>query len=140
MPRDSRLQGVTLVELMVAITIALALVAVMLSVTQSTLRLWQRAQAVFTSDTEAKLVLDMLERDLHAAVYRDNGATWLAVDVISASATLTNHGWRTVGIIKPAASESLRLDPPPIGSIPASVAETRFGLSGAWLRFITTNV
>jgi hypothetical protein len=138
--RDLRTQGVTLVELMVAIAIALALVAAMLSVTQGTLKLWHRAQATFTSDTEAKLVLDALERDLHAAIYRDNGATWLAVDVISAAETLTNHGWRTTGTIKPSNSESLRLDPPPIGSIPSSVADARFGLSGAWFRFITTNV
>lgn len=138
--RHSRMQGVTLVELMVAITIALALVAVMLSVTQGTLKLWNRAQTVFTSDTEAKLVLDALERDLHAAIYRDNGATWLAVDVISTPETLTNHGWRATGTIKPLDSESLRLDPPPVGSIPSNVADARFGLSGAWIRLITTNL
>ena len=127
-------------ELIVAITIALLLVAVMLSVTQSTLKLWHRAQSVFTSDIEAKLVLDAVERDLHAAIFRDNGSAWLAVDVIAAPETLTNHGWRTSGTIKPSTSESLRLDPPPVGGRPPSVADTRFGLSGAWLRFITTNI
>src|SRR5687767_1394125 len=111
-------RGVTLVELLVAVTITLALAALLLSVTHGTLKLWHRAQDAFTTDTEAKLVLDTLERDLQAALFRENGATWLAVDVISAPSLLTSHGWRTAGTIKPSTSASLNLFPPALGGVP----------------------
>jgi prepilin-type N-terminal cleavage/methylation domain-containing protein len=132
--------GVTLIELLVAMTITLVLAGLLLSVTGGTLNLWKGAQNAFTTDTEAKLVLDTLERDLHAALFRANGATWLAVDVISTPALLSSHGWRTTGIIKPSTSESLNVLPPDIASVPSTIADGRFGLSGAWLRFLTTNV
>jgi hypothetical protein len=104
------------------------------------LRLWKGAQDAFTTDTEAKLVLDTLERDLQAALFRANSATWLAVDVISTPASLSNHGWRTTGTTKPSTSESLNVLPPDVGGVAATIADARFGLSGAWLRFLTTNV
>lgn len=133
-------RGVTLIELLVAMTITLVLAGLLLSVTGGTLKLWKGAQDAFTIDTEAKLVLDTLERDLHAALFRANGATWLAVDVISTPALLSNHGWRTMGIIKPFTTESFNVLPPNVAGVPPTIADARFGLSGAWLRFLTTNV
>lgn len=136
--RPSR--GVTLIELMIALAITLGLTAVMLSVTTGTLNVWHRAQDAFTTDTEAKLVLDLLDRDLKAALYRSTGDTWLAVDVLTTPDLLSNHGWRTTGIIKPATGESQNLLPPPVNGVSSSVADSRFALSGAWLRFLTSNV
>jgi prepilin-type N-terminal cleavage/methylation domain-containing protein len=133
-------RGVTLVELLVAMTITLVLAGLLLSVTGGTLKLWKGAQDAFTTDTEAKLVLDTLERDLQAALFRENSATWLAVDVISNPAALSNHGWRTTGVTKPSTSESLNVLPPDLAGVAATIADARFGLSGAWLRFLTTNV
>jgi prepilin-type N-terminal cleavage/methylation domain-containing protein len=133
-------RGVTLIELMVALTITLTLAALLVAVTDSTLRLWRRAQDTFTIDTEAKLVLDTLQRDLHTALFRADGATWFAVDVISTPSLLTTHGWRTTGTLKPATIESLNLLPVASDGKPPQIADARFGLSGAWVRLIAVNL
>ena len=132
--------GVTLIELMVAVTITLGLAALVLTVTNGTLSLWHRAQDAFTTDTQAKLVLDFLQRDFDAALFRDDGGTWLAVDVNTARAPLANHGWRIAGVTKPQTAISLDLLPVAEDGGVLPVAAARFGVGGAWLRFMTTNV
>jgi type II secretory pathway pseudopilin PulG len=140
-PKSGRSQAAfTLLELLVAVTITLVLAGLMLAVVTGTLALWTRTQDNFSTSAQAGLVLDMVGRDLQAAVFRRDGGTWLAVDVINASSTLTNHGWLSPVSGKPATGESQRLLPDtPTGAVPL-VGDARFGLSGAWLRFITTNV
>jgi len=129
-----------LVELLVALTLTVGLAALLLNVTRGTMRLWRNAQDTFSTDTEAKLVLDMLERDLQAALFRETSAAWLAVSVISTPSILANHGWKTSGTIKPSGNDSLDLIPADVSGVPAMIAGARFGLSGTWLRFITTNL
>ena len=132
--------GFTLLELLVAVTITLVLAGLMLTVVTNTLTLWHRTQDNFSTAAQAKLVLDMLERDLQAAVFRQDGVTWLAIDVINSPSGLATYGWLTpTTSIKPATGESQRLVPNSSGQTPL-ISEARFGLSGAWLRFITTNV
>src|SRR5450759_3925443 len=94
--------GFTLLELLVAVTITLILAGLMLTVVTSTLNLWQRTQNSFTTSAQAALALDLIERDLHAAVFRQDGGTWLAVDVINAPSLLIPHGWLTLATMKPA--------------------------------------
>lgn len=132
--------GFTMLELLVAVSITVALAAVMLTVTTGTLNLWRRTQDTFTTDAQARLVLDYLERDLQAAIFRPDAGTWLAVDVINDSGALAAHGWLTGGTIKPATSASRRYVPTTTNGIEPTIADARFGLSGAWLRFITTNL
>lgn len=132
--------GFTLVEVLVASAITVMLAALVLGVITSTLRFWTRAQARFASDVEAMLVLDQLERDLQAACGQDSGRTWLAADVTDSSATLAKHGWLISGGMKPAGGVSQRLVPAATGSAAPSISEARFGLSGVWLRLLTTNV
>jgi len=72
--------GFTLLELLVAVAITLVLAGIMLAVVTGTLTLWHRTQDGFSTDAQAKLVLDMVERDFQAAVFRRDGSTWLAVD------------------------------------------------------------
>jgi prepilin-type N-terminal cleavage/methylation domain-containing protein len=138
-PRVSS-RGFTLVELLVATGITVLLAALVLSVVTGTLRWWTRAQARFASDTEAMLVLDQLERDLQAACGQDNGRTWLAADIAHSSAALGRHGWLISGRMKPAGGASQNVLPAANGSAQPAIAEARFGLSGVWLRFLTTNV
>lgn len=133
----AKTKGFTLLELLVAVSVGLVLAGVMLAITVGTLELWRRTQDNFTTATQARLVLDFLERDLQAAIRRDDGRTWLAVDIHTAPSSLTNRGWLTAGAIKPADLTSQRYLP--VGE-ESALAEARFGLSGAWLRFITTNV
>ncbi len=140
LPLRDRSHAFTLLELLVAVTITLVLAGLMLAVVTGTLNLWARTQDEFATSAQARLALDLVERDLHAAVFRQDGGTWLAVDVSNAPAALANHGWLLSAATKPATSESQRLLPdPPAGGAPR-IADARSGLSGAWLRFVTTNV
>jgi prepilin-type N-terminal cleavage/methylation domain-containing protein len=133
-------RGFTLLELLVAASITLVLAGLMLAVVTHTFSLWHRTQDSFSTAAQAGLVLDMAERDLQAATYRKDGGTWLAVDVISTPSSLGTHGWLTsTSAMKPATNESRRLVPVTNGLTPL-ISEARFGLSGAWLRFITTNI
>ncbi len=134
-------RGFTLIELLVAAVITLILVGVILGVTTGVLNLWRRTQGGFTANAEAKLALDLLERDLQAAVWRRDSNAWFAVSVVNDASGLANRGWLTTGAMtKPAGEESLRLLPDPGTDGEARLADARFGLSGAWLRFIATNV
>ena len=132
--------GFTLLELLVAMIITLGLAGLMLAVVTNTLGLWQRTQDNFSSSAQATLALDMIERDLQAAAFRRDGGTWMAVDVISTPSVLTTHGWLTAGTTKPAGGESQRFLTDTAGSSVPTISKARFGLSGAWVRFITTNV
>jgi hypothetical protein len=121
--------------LLVAVTITLALAGLMLAVVTGTLNLWSRTQDNFSTAAQAKLALDLVERDLQAAVFREDGGNWLAVDVINTPASLASHGWLLTASSKPATEESQRLWP----EVLPRISNARFGLSGAWLRFLTTN-
>lgn len=133
-------QAFTLLELLVAVTITLLLVGLILSVTTNVLNLWRRSQGSFSAATEAKLALDLLERDLRGAIYRRDNGNWLVVTVASDISGVANHGWVTTGTIKPGATESMRLLPDLDARGERRIADARFGFSGAWLRFISTNV
>jgi len=131
----------TLLELLVAAVITLLLAGLMLSVTTGTLTLWHRTQDNFSSSTQARLGLDLLERDLQAGVFRADGVnTWLAVDVTNTPSALLNHGWQSASFMKPTTSESQRVLPASVNGLDPVLTDARFGFSGAWLRFITTNV
>ena len=134
------IRAFTLLELLVAAAITLLLAGVMLAITKGTLALWHRTQDNFSTSAQAKLALDMVERDLQAAVFRKDDGTWLAVNVINTPSALTTHGWLTTVLMKPAGAESQRLLPATVAGVVPVIGEARFGLSGAWLRFITTNV
>ena len=130
----------TLLELLVAVAITLILAGIMLAVVSNVLSLWQRTQHQSAASAEAKLVLDMLERDLHSAIFHRDGSTWVAVTVFNAPAPLTLHGWLLTAKMKPSAPQSLRLVPDPGDGSPPILTNARFGISGTWLRFVTTNV
>ncbi len=139
MRRNSR-KGFTLLELLVAATITLILAGLMLTVVTATLDLWQRNQNRFTASAQASLALNMIERDLQGALFRADGGAWLAVDIVNNSAALVPHGWLTNPSMKPATAESGRLVPVVDDGVTPLIWNARFGLSGCWLRFVTTNV
>lgn len=137
----SRFTAFTLLELLVAATITLLLAGLMLAVTTNVLALWRRQQAATTQAVTARQVLDQLERDLQAAMYRRDGNRWLAADILDTVPALVNHGWLTgPGLMKPASGGSLRPLPPADAQGTHRITEARFGLSGVWLRFVTTQV
>ncbi len=131
----------TLLELLVAVAITLMVAGLLLAVTTNVMALWRRQQAAHVQALAAKLVLDQIEQDWQAAVHRNDGTRWLAVDVLDTGPSLANHGWLAgAGLMKPAAGGSLRLLPEADGSGERRIEEARFGLSGAWVRLVTTNV
>lgn len=140
-PRINRRRGFTLLELLVAVTITLLLAGLMLAVTTNVMNLWRRQQAATTQAITARQVLDQLERDLQSAIHRRDPNRWLALDVLDDLASLSNHGWLSgPGRMKPANGGSLRPLPPPDPGGVRHLEDARFGLSGAWLRLVATNV
>ncbi len=131
----------TLLELLVAVAITLVIAGLMLTVTTQVLGLWQRTQGAHAQAAAARQVFDLLERDLQAALHRRDAGCWLAVDILDTETALANHGWLlSAGLMKPAGGGSLR----PLPDVDANgvhrLRDARFGLSGAWLRLVTTNV
>jgi prepilin-type N-terminal cleavage/methylation domain-containing protein len=138
--REISRSGFTLLELLVAVAITLVIAGLMLAVTAQVLDLWRRTQGAHLQAATARQVFDLLERDLAAALHRSDANRWLAVDILDAPGALANHGWLATGAMKPAAGGSLRPLPEPDANGVSRLREARFGLSGAWLRFVTTNV
>ncbi len=137
-------RGFTLLELLVAISITLALAGVLLSVTTGTLSIWRRVQGNFSNSTQAKLALDYLERDLHSAIHRSDTTKWLALDLTNDPVELTKHGWAAApaapGSTKPATAFSYSQPLPGTVAVGLDgITRARFALGGAWLRFVTLN-
>ena len=139
-------RGFTLLELLVAISITLALAGILLSVTTGTLNIWRRVQGNFSNSTQAKLALDYLERDLHSALHRSDTTKWLAVELTDTITPLTNHGWSAApggaGRVKPISALSYNQPLPGAANVTVSlegIAHAKFAIGGAWLRFITLN-
>lgn len=79
----------TLVELLVASAIMVILVLVVVKVANDTLAAYDRVVADLSAQTEARAVLDNLERDLNSAVIRPDGRCWMEVIVPGAAAAPT---------------------------------------------------
>lgn len=132
--------GFSLIELLVAITVTVLLAGLLITVTSGAINIWGRSQSNLTTNSQAKIALDLLVRDLQAAVRSTDTANSFAVDVLS-SAALNSHNWRLVDPrMKPA--DTISLQALANTNVPADqrISEARFGQSGIWLRFITTNV
>jgi type II secretory pathway pseudopilin PulG len=131
----------TLLELLVAVAITLVIAGLMLTVTTQVLGLWQRTQAAHTQAAAARQVFDLIERDLQTALHRRDAGCWLAVDILDTEISLANHGWLLSATpMKPAGGGSLRPLPDADADGVHRLRDARFGLSGAWLRLVTTNV
>lgn len=141
MSRSSLIRAFTLLELLVAVTITLVIAGLMLAVTTNVLNLWRRSQANHTQATIARQVFDLLEQDLQSAIWRRDSNRWLAADILDSPGSLSNHGWLLgPGIMKPANGGSLLPLPAAAAGGERLLQHARFGLSGSWLRFVTTNV
>ncbi len=130
----------TLLELLVAVAITLVIAGLMLAVTTQVLNLWRRTQGAQLQAATARQVFELLERDLTSALHRRDANCWLAVDILDAPASIANHGWLVTGAMKPANGGSLQPLPEPDANGLSPLRDARFGFSGAWLRFVATNV
>lgn len=133
-----RQRGFTLLELLVAAAITLVLAGLLLGTTINVLQAWRKSQGDAAAAAAATLVLDQLERDLQGAVFRGNGIILLDGRTVGAG-ELASHGWDLTGegVQKPE-SESVRLLPESRDGAPSRISDARFGRSGLWLRFVTS--
>jgi len=79
MSAASTRRGFTLVELMVASSIMVILVLLVVKVANDTLSAYDRVVADLSAQTEARAVLDNLERDLNSAAIRPDGRCWMEI-------------------------------------------------------------
>ena len=133
----ARSRGFTLIELIVAMAITAALAATIVSVVSNITKFWSRTSGRASAEAQGRFVLDQLTLDLQSALYRDDGNTWLAVTIPPNTNQTTLGLWSNTGTtgnaIKPAnAAGSL------LGISTGNLADARFGIAGAWLRFFTT--
>jgi hypothetical protein len=135
-----RTAAFTLLELLVAATITLVMAGVMVAISTQTLVLWGKAQDTSTAATQAKIALDLIERDMQSAIARQSGGPWLALDLFDTFASATPHGWRRASgeRIKPEGTSSRILRTSAGNKI--NLAQSRNGFSGSWLRFISTKL
>ena len=127
-------RGFTLVELLVAAAITAAMAGGIAVIVANVSGTWSRSAGRLDADAQARLALDQITLDLQSALYRDDGNVWLAASILdntgNAGVLWTNA--QTAANAKPnGANGSLALTAP-------SIADARFGLAGAWLRFFTT--
>lgn len=133
--RTHSLRAFTLLELLVATAIALALAGLMLSIATGVMAQWRRDRALGDQAIVASQALDAIERDLQAAVRSETDGCF-AADIVSDTSGLANHGWLVSARMKPSGTSSVRLP----ADVSQWMTDARFGLSGSWLRFVTTNV
>lgn len=117
-----------------AASITAMLATVLLMVAGTAMSHWDRATGRLRSAAAARQALDRLEQDLEGAIFHADGNVWLAATVLP-DTTLSGQ-WRSVssGLQgKPGNSNRETLN---LGA--SEMADARFGVAGAWLRFFTT--
>lgn len=123
----------TLIELLVAASITAAIAGVIAVLVSNISNTWTRTAGRLSADAQARIALDQITQDLEGAIYRDDGNTWMAANILDTTTNATGL-WvnaQTTSNAKPNGSNgSLLLSTP-------SIADARYGLAGTWLRFFT---
>jgi len=132
-------RGFTLIEVLVASGITLLLSGFMVVIVGNVTGFWSRTSGRISAESQARYALDQLTLDLQSAIYRDDGATWLAASVPTNTAT-SGSVWVTTGAVtgnlKP--SSATGTTNPTLTYGAANIANGTFGPAGTWLRFFTT--
>ena len=76
----SRRSAFTLIEIMVATTVMVFLVALVILITSGVLKIWNSASGRLSANAEARIAMELLTQDLETAVFRNNGQQWLRVE------------------------------------------------------------
>jgi type II secretory pathway pseudopilin PulG len=130
---NSRHDGFTLLELLLAASLTALLAGLLLAVVASTMDHWDRSAGRLRVTAEARLGLDQIEQDLQAAIFRANGNVWLAATVLPGT-TLSGQ-WRSAAAS--AQGKPGNANPGTLNLGASSLEEARFGVAGVWLRFFT---
>jgi hypothetical protein len=122
-------------EILIAAAISVVLAGMLLALTASALDLWRGVRSDVVTAAQAAQALDVISADLQAAIIREETAT-LACDLVTASTEAARHGWFTSGMRKPEGASVLI----PGDWDSSAYHSARFGVGGAWLRFVTTKI
>ena len=93
-PQNIR-KGFTLLEVLVSTAIMVIIVLTVVSIASDSLRVYDRAVADLSSQSEARGVLDAMENDFSTAVLRSDGRCWMEIIIpggTSAPSTVTAVG------------------------------------------------
>jgi prepilin-type N-terminal cleavage/methylation domain-containing protein len=77
----SRRPAFTLVELLVAMSITVVLVAMVIQITGNVLGIWTKTTGTLETENQAALIFDLLAKDLRGAVMKRDGRVWLAATI-----------------------------------------------------------
>lgn len=125
----------TLLELLVAVGLTAVMAGAIIAVVTHVSSFWSRTSGRLSAEAQARHALDQLTLDLQSALYRDDGNTWLAANVLgnTGNSGLWDTRNTTANALKPANGA---------GSLATiatgNLTDARFGLAGTWLRFFTT--
>lgn len=135
--------GFTVMELLVAAGITVAIASFIAAMVANVSTSWTRAGNRLGADAQARIVLNQLQLDLQGAMYRDDGNVWFAVDVLNGASGGATGLWQVA-----------QRNPKPVGGLSLDMTATRadlraedrgklehsrFGAAGVWLRFFTTS-
>lgn len=120
--------GFTLLELLLALAVGVLAVGLLVVVLRSALDLWARSAGRLAALARARVILDLVERDLQAVLIGDDGQVWLAATVLPD--TGLSGWWETAARPKPVGAESHQF-------ASEDIARHRFGVAGVWLRLFT---
>jgi type II secretory pathway pseudopilin PulG len=132
--RTSGRRSFTLVELLVAAALTVALAGVVLAAVAAVFRQWNRATGRLGAAVQARLALDQVAQDLQGAILRADGNVWLAVAVLP-DTSLAGR-WQTAAVAAQAKPGNLHPRTLALGA--PRIEDARFGVAGVWLRFFTT--
>ena len=150
----------TLIELLVALSVTALMVALMLTIVTNVLSGWNRSTGTLSAGNQARLLLDQIAADLQAAIIKRDGNAWLVATIQRDQTTASGEtGMSTADTFLPrwnpiapltykprggasydpaatrtSASPSLNIDASDRGKI----EQVRFGQTGVWLRFFST--
>ncbi len=127
-------RGFTLIEVLVAVGITAVIATFMVSIATNVFGFWGRTSGRLSAEAQARFVLDQVTLDLQSALYRDDGAAWLAATIL---ANTNNTGlWNTTAAT-PAALKPVNSAGSLQGTAVGDLTQARFGQAGTWLRFFT---
>jgi hypothetical protein len=147
----------TIVELMVAAAVTLILLGLMVQITLSVLKTFDKVTGSLTTKTQATTALEYIRKDFQSIVWRRDENAWLIATIQgdqnlkfggSGDTNISTAQWNPTGNPKPGNADSgmdyssLRLENPDTTSANRVIAldEYRFGQAGVWLRFFTKQV
>ncbi|MDB6092499.1 MAG: hypothetical protein JWM32_61 [Verrucomicrobia bacterium] len=122
-----RTSGFTLLELLVAAAISVAVAVTMLGLVVSTLETSVRIQGRLAAEASAQRIFEALAEDLNGAMFRWDGNVWLAATVEREA----EASGVAVAALKPIAAS--------FAPDATELTDARFGGAGVWLRFFTSS-